>query len=327
MDLGKIISEFPAQLLYAALIALIFSGSGRIWSLAIHRRASATAGMLTGQVMGGLPVPQPVPQPVVYPVAHRGVNYGRVLLHIGVFQLAVNVVGFVIGFLLGALLLVAGQSVESDSAVALFNLTLLVFGTLSLIIGFLIIGLRVERSIRWLHVTYVALGLAVTTVLINWWAGVFHPTNAAEFAVAVIVALIQTFFGMGIGGGLSFLIGGRQDPASAPMGQPYPYGAPQSVPLYPPQPGPQAYPPPYPPQQRPPYYPPNPGAPQYPQQQRAPQRPPQYPPAGVPQPYPPNAGQPPHYPPQYPPQQGAPQPPPHYPPQPPPAGGQGGNNQ
>ena len=32
MDLGKIISEFPAQLLYAALIALIFSGTGRIWS-------------------------------------------------------------------------------------------------------------------------------------------------------------------------------------------------------------------------------------------------------------------------------------------------------
>ncbi len=65
--------------------------------------------------------------------------------------------------------------------------------------------------IRLLHMTYVALGLAVTTVLINWWAGVFHPTNAADFVVPVIFALIQTFFGMGIGGGLSFLIGGRQD--------------------------------------------------------------------------------------------------------------------
>jgi hypothetical protein len=258
-------------------------------------------------------------------VARHGVNYGRVLLHIGVFQLAINVVAFVIGFLLGALLYVAGQSTTSAGASALFFLVTLVFGTLALIAGFLIIGLRVERSIRWLHMTYVALGLAVTTVLINWWAGVLHPTNAAAFAAPIIFALIQTFFGMGIGGGLSFLIGGKQDAVTRPasMSQPYPYGAQQSVPLYPPQQGQQAYPP----QQRAPYYPPNPGAPQYPQQQGAPQYPPQYPPAGAPQPYPPNAGQPPRYPPQYPPQPGAPQPPPHYPPQQPPAGGQGGNNQ
>jgi hypothetical protein len=332
MDLGKIISEFPAQLLYAALIALIFSGTGRIWSLVNHQKASATAGMQMGQVMGGLPVPRPAPHPapppVAYPAARHGVNYGRVLLHIGVFQLAVNVVAFVIGFLLGALLYLAGQSTGSESSQLLFTAVILIFGTLALIVGFLIIGLRVERSIRLLHMTYVALGLAVTTVLINWWAGVFHPTSVAVVIGAVIFALIQTFFGMGIGGGLSFLIGGRQDPASAPMGQPYPYGAPQSVPLYPQQPGPQAYPPPYPPQQRPPSYPPNQGALQYPQHQGAPQYPPpQHPPAGAPQPYPPNAGQPPRYPPQYPPQQGAPQPPPHYPPQPPPAGGQGGNNQ
>jgi hypothetical protein len=279
--------------------------------------------MEMGQVMGGLPAPQPAPHsapypvayPVAYPAAHRGVNYGRVLLHIGVFQFAINVVAFGIGFLLAALLYVAGQSTTSEGARLLFFLVVLAFGTLSLIIGFLIIGLRVERSIRWLHMTYVALGLAVTTVLINWWAGIFHPANAADFVVPVIVALIQTFFGMGVGGGLSFLIGGRQDaPAPAPMGQPYPYGAHPSIPLYPPQPGQQAYPPPYPPQLRPPYYPPNLGAPQYPPQQGTPQ-------------YPPNAGQPPRYPPQYPPQQGAPQPPPQYPPQQPPAGEQGGNKQ
>jgi hypothetical protein len=291
MDLGTIVSEFPAQLLYAALIALIFSGTGRIWSQITHQKASAAAGLQMGQVMGGLPVSQPAPHPVARQVAHRGVNYGRVLLHIGVFQFAVNVVAFVIGFVLGALLYLAGQSTGSESSQLLFTLVILVFGTFALIVGFLIIGLRVERSIRLLHMTYVALGLAVTTVLINWWAGVFHPTSVAVGIGALIGALIQTFFGMGIGGGLSYLIGGRQEaPAPAPMGQPYPYGAQPSVPLYPPQPGPKAYPPPHPPQQRPPYYPPNPGAPQYP------------------------------------PQPGAPQPPPHSPPQPP-TGGQGGNNQ
>ena len=330
MDLGQIISEFPAQLLYASLIALIFSGTGRIWSQVTHRRTNATAGMQMGQVMGGLPAPHPAPHPapppVAHPVARHGVNYGRVLLHIGVFQLAINVVTFVIGFLLGALLYVAGQSTTSAGASALFFLVTLVFGTLALIAGFLIIGLRVERSIRWLHMTYVALGLAVTTVLINWWAGVFHPTNVAAVIVALIGALIQTFFGMGIGGGLSFLIGGKQDAAPRPatMSQPYPYGTQQSAPLYPPQPGQQAYPQPYPPQQQGPYYPPNPGAPQYPPQQGAPHYP-QRPPAGAPQPHPPAPGQPPLYPPQYPPQQGTPQYPPRYPPQQPPAGGKGGN--
>ncbi len=115
MDLGKIISEFPAQLLYAALIALIFSGTGRIWSQVTHQKASAMAGMQMGQVMGGLPAPQPAPHPVAHPAARHGVNYGRVLLHIGVFQLAVNVVAFVIGFLLGALLYLSGQSTGSEA--------------------------------------------------------------------------------------------------------------------------------------------------------------------------------------------------------------------
>lgn len=312
MDLGKIIGEFPAQLLYAALIALIFSGTGRIWSQITHQKASATAEMQMGQVMAGFPAPQPAPHPVAHPVARRGVNYGRVLLHIGVFQLAVNVVGFVIGFLLGALLLVAGQSTKSDSATALFTLSLLVFGTLALIIGFLIIGLRVERSIRLLHMTYVALGLAATTIIINWLAGALRPTSVAVVIWAIIFALIQTFFGMGVGGGLSFLIGGRQDPTPAPMGQPYPYGAPPSVTLYPPQPGSQPYRPQYPPQPySPPRYPPQQGAPHHPPVQPSTPQYPQYP----------------QQPPVQPPTPQYPQYPPPYPPQQPPAGRQGGNGQ
>jgi hypothetical protein len=336
MDLGQF-GQFGTEFLYSAIIAVIFAGAGRLWSLTTHRRGGATAGLQMGQVMGGLPGPQPAPQPI----ARRRVNYGRVLLHVGVFQFIVNIVAFVIGFLLGTLLYLAGQSTESQGSIVLFNLVILVLGTLGLIIGFLIIGLRVERSVRWLHMTYVALGVAASTLLINWLTGAFDPSNPTARIAAPIVALVQTFVGMGIGGGLSFLIGGRQDSPPAPMSQPYPYGAPPSVPLYPgqaagpsrplypPPSGPQPYPPPYsapyPPQQPSPYppqqgqqgapyYPPNPGAPQYPPQ-GAPPYPPQYPPAGAPQPYPPNAGQPPRYPPQYP------------PPQQPPAGGQGAEGQ
>ena len=124
--------------------------------------------------------------------------------------------------------------------------------------------------------TYVALGLAVTTVLINWWAGVFHPTNAA--AVCRASHLRANSDVLWYGYWRWPLVPDRWEAgpsaSTGSMSQPYPYGAQQSVPLYPPQPGQQAYLQPYPPQQRAPYYPPNPGAPQYPQQQGAPQYPP-----------------------------------------------------
>src|SRR5437870_2287020 len=82
MDLG----QFGKEFLYSALIALIFAGTGRVWSQITHRKASGVVSMQMGQVMGGLPAPQPAPYPVARLVAQRGVNYGRVLLHIGVFQ-------------------------------------------------------------------------------------------------------------------------------------------------------------------------------------------------------------------------------------------------
>jgi hypothetical protein len=325
MDLG----QFGMEFLYSAIIALIFTGTGRAWSTITHRRASATTGMQMGQVMGGPPASQPLALPVAPPVARRGVNFGRVLLHIGVFQFAVNVIAFMMGFVIGLALISSGQSIASDSSQLLLLLVTYVVGAIALIVGFLIIGLRVERSVRWLHMTYVALGVAATTLIINVLLSENLP-GLATLVGAIIIALLQTFFGMGVGGGLSFLIGGRQDavPALAPMSQPYPYAAQPSVPLYPgqpaapsvplyqPQPGLQAYPPQYPPQQGAPYYPPvPPNTPQYPPQQGAPQYPPR-PPAVPSHPYPPNAGQPPRYPPQY---------PPPYPPQQPPAGGQSGN--
>lgn len=314
MDLG----QFGKEFLYSALIALIFAGSGRLWSRLNHRRASGAVSMQMGQVMGGLPASQPLAPPFAPPVARRGVNFGRVLLHIGVFQFVVNVLAFLIGFLIGFALVSSGQSVDSASSQLLLLLVILVVGTSALIAGFLIIGLRVERSTRLLHMTYVALGVAATTLIINWLTGALHPTSAAGFIGSVVFALIQTYFGMGVGGGLSFLIGGQQGaaPLPAPMSQPYRYGVPPgaplypgqpvgpSRPLYPPQPGPQPYGPQYPPQpyspqphppqqgapQYPPVQPPTRQYPRYPQQPAAqpptpqypqyPQRPPQQPPAG-----------------------------------------------
>jgi hypothetical protein len=294
MNLG----QFGTEFLYSALIAIIFAVGGRTWSRITHRNAAGLASVQMGQVMAGGAHPQGYPQ-----AAKPTVNYGRVLMHVGIFQLIVNVVGFIIGFTIGFALVSSGQSLDSAGSQLLILLVTIVFGTIALMIGFLVIGLRVERATRWLHLTYVALGIVVTTLLLNWLVGVLRPTSVSGLVAAVIFALVQTFVGMGIGGGLSFLIGGRQSaaPPAMPMAQPYqpgaPYGypAPPSVPLYPgqpvgpsrplypPQPGPQPYPPqyppPYPPQQGAPYYPPGPpSAPLSPPQQGAPQPPyPQYP--------------------------------------------------
>ena len=156
----------------------------------------------------------------------------------------------------------------------LFTLVILVFGTLALIIGFLIIGLRVERSIRWLHMTYVALGARRNYGSHQLVGGRLSSNQRRRVYRRAHLRADPDVLRYGHRRWPLLPHRRKARPsASPPMSQPYPYGAQPSVPLYPPQPGPQAYPPPYPPQQRPPYYPPNPGAPQYPPQQGAPQYP------------------------------------------------------
>jgi hypothetical protein len=114
-------------------------------------------------------------------------SFGRVLIHIGILQLIVNVVGFVIGFILGA----AGQVNALIPAI-------LFFGTIALIIGFVWVGTRVNKAFRWKHLIYVAIGVAIITVLIN---ALILQTSIT--AAALIFAFIQTFIAMGIGGAIA----------------------------------------------------------------------------------------------------------------------------
>ncbi|MGO8946488.1 MAG: hypothetical protein ACLQUY_02250 [Ktedonobacterales bacterium] len=212
------------------------------------------------------------PQYPQYPVQSQppSVNASKVLVHIGILQLVVNIVGLVIGIFLGAVGASEGVSV----------LFLFLFGTLAAAIVFFIFGLRVERAVRWRHLTYVVLGTVPLTLLVNalFYAAANKPlyTTVGQFIFAVIVAFFQTFLAMGIGGGLAALISpkrGLQAPGALPAPQQYmpgmpPYGAPYGYG----QPGaastPMAYPsgaysanPAYPP--NPPYaaYPPNPAYP------------------------------------------------------------------
>jgi hypothetical protein len=275
------------------------------------------------------------------------VSSGQVLIHIGLLQFAVNVVGFIIGFTVAALGATSGASEASinNTTIAL----VLLFGSLTAIVFFFFIGMRLERAIRWRHLSYVALGTALLTVVVN---SLFLQT---AISVAVIIfALIQTFVAMGIGGGLASLVGPKNRPLPVPPQQyaqpsmplppaPYGYGAPPNMPpQYPPtMPRPAAGAPPY----GAPQYPPGPvvpgapppATPPSPYGPAAPQAPlynPQYPPQGLAQApgvYQPRAGQPPqagagnYPPPPYPPQTPPPAQPPYAPPPYPPANDQRGN--
>ena len=272
------------------------------------------------------------------------VSSGQVLIHIGLLQFAVNVVGFIIGFTVATLGATSGASEASINSTTIA--LVLLFGSLTAIVFFFFIGMRLERAIRWRHLSYVALGTALLTVVVN---SLFLQT--AISIAAIIFALIQTFVAMGIGGGLASLVGPKNRPLpvlpqqyaqpSMPLPPaPYGYGAPPNMPpQYPPtMPRPAAGAPPY----GAPQYPPGPGVPGAPPPAMppspygpaAPQAPlysPQYPaqgPALAPGVYQPSAGQPPqagagnYPPPPYPPQTPPPAQPPYAPPPYPPANDQ-----
>lgn len=202
------------------------------------------------------------------------INFGQVLMHIGILQAVVNVIGYMIGFFVAAIGAKSGASGATLQGIAL--VLILVIGTLVAITAFFIFGLRVDTSIRWQHLLFVALGTTILTLLVN---AIIEqlPITAA----AIVFAFIQTFLAMGIGGGLSMLFRPNRPPqqfvpqAGAPQ---YPYGAWPNAPQYPQAGAPQnasQYPP-----QGAPWYPSAPGGPAQPGYgQQPPQYPPQ-PPAG-----------------------------------------------
>ncbi len=99
-----------------------------------------------------------------------------------------NLAGLTLGFTMGA----AGADLYE------ILLAIAFLGTVLLIAGFLWAALQVERAVVWKHLTIVAFGVAVTTVVIN--AIILQmPLMAVNF----IVALVQTFISMGIGGAIA----------------------------------------------------------------------------------------------------------------------------
>ena len=293
--------EAVLQQLAASAIIAVFTGLGGLFlkrmkpqnDQANRARPLPVPPQQAPYVAAAVPGWQPPAVAPAWQPPAPSVSSGQVLIHIGLLQFAVNVVGFIIGFTVGALGASAGASEASinNTTIAL----VLLFGSLTAIVFFFFIGRRLERAIRWRHLSYVALGTALLTVVVN---SLFLQT---AISVAVIIfALIQTFVAMGIGGGLASLVGPKNRPLPVPPQQyaqpsmplppaPHGYGAPPNMPpQYPPtMPRPAVGAPPY-------------GAPQYPPEPGVPGAAP--PPAAPPSPYGPATPQAPLYSPQYPPQ-------------------------
>ncbi|MEI7748370.1 MAG: hypothetical protein WCI81_04775 [Chlorobiaceae bacterium] len=113
------------------------------------------------------------------------INYGSAIKHIGILQFLLNIVGFLVGIIVGA----TGAGTETLILMALF------IGTIVLIAGFFWSALSVAKSMIWKYLVVVALGVAITTLIIN--SIILQiPLSLASLAVA----LVQNFSCMGIGG-------------------------------------------------------------------------------------------------------------------------------
>lgn len=194
------------------------------------------------------PTPNPYPGAPMYPTtpgrsapAAPRLNWGQALWHIGILQLVVNVVGVIVGVLVRL-------AVPQQDFLGAFIAVQLLLGTLVMIGFFVLFGLRVPRALMWRHLSVVALGTAVLTLLVN---SVFALTAEFLNPAADAFALFQSFLAMGLGGGIVALL--RPKAAATPAASQF-YNAPTRPPYYPPNP-------PNPPEQRlSPAAPPNPGA-------------------------------------------------------------------
>lgn len=244
--LSQIENALP-QLIASVIIAALTAGVGRIVNMLRGGNKPAAALAATpAAVPPSYPTPQAYPAatppypayptyptPPAYPTAPARLNWGQALLHIGVLQLTVNVVGVIVG------VAVRLSTSSQQEFLAAFIPTQLLLGTLAMIAFFVFFGLRVQRAPLWRHLTVVALGTVILTLLVNSaFAGVAEFLNPG----AIIFALIQTFLAMGIGGGIVALT--RPKAAAAPVAPPLAY-APTQPPYYPP--APQRYIPPTPP--------------------------------------------------------------------------------
>lgn len=176
--------------------------------------------------------PGSVAQPQPAQIRRPSVSFGLVFIHVAILQFVVNLVGAAIGFSVGYIGAQAGGDASTLTALAV--LIQLVAGTMVLIIGFAVVGMIVDPAVRWRHLTYMAIGTAIATLIVNFAFG-FRSASAIVWATDIVTSFAQAFVAMGIGGAISMLFRRShtaKQPAYSPMivptSQPYLQG--QSLP-------------------------------------------------------------------------------------------------
>ena len=115
------------------------------------------------------------------------INQSKVLIHIGMIQFMVNLSGFVLGNMFGP--------TQTYFVLQLF------IGTAVGIAAFRWSALQIERASRWKHLVIVAIGVAITTLIVN---SLMMGTALFLFMPSsYMFALAQSFFAMAVGGYLA----------------------------------------------------------------------------------------------------------------------------
>ena len=182
----------PALTLLFSVIGKAIEGRMQPAYVAQQSQGMLMSPPLLGYPGAGYPSPEYGAQTSFPAPATAKVNPGTVLKHIGIIQLVLNLTGFVLGLLL------AGPVESGAISVDTFLILVIVLGTIGLIVFFAWFGARVPKAIRWRHLTYVAVGVIVTTLLMN-----SLLLGVPITAVAIGVACVQTFIAMAIGAGIA----------------------------------------------------------------------------------------------------------------------------
>lgn len=147
-------------------------------------------------------VPPTLPHPAgPLPQTRPVVDIRSVAVQVAALQFGANLIGMFVSVMVGAIF---GGTSLSHELPLIFALIQFPLGTLFLAASFFAIALMVEPAARWRHLTFVALGTAGATLLVNALFGE-RPTTVLALALALIVALFQTFLAMSCGGGLAML--------------------------------------------------------------------------------------------------------------------------
>ena len=140
-----------SEAVLGGLLSAVVAG---VFSLISKRMELSRSGVVAKGVPTSFESQAPIP---AAPLSVGTINYGAILRHIGILQFILNIIGFIVGYSMGA----SGATQES------ILVSVILIGTIVLIAGFFWSGLTVEKSLRWKHLALVAVGVGITTLVVN----------------------------------------------------------------------------------------------------------------------------------------------------------------